>query len=66
MSKVFKVWLDSGANIHSRYENIVSLDELGFTDEEFAALSGDEKDNIMRDIAWERMDWGYQEVDSDE
>jgi hypothetical protein len=39
MSKVFKVWLDSGANIHSNRSVIISLEELGYTDEEWEAMS---------------------------
>ena len=31
MSKKFKVWLDSGANIHSMFSVVVSLEELGYT-----------------------------------
>lgn len=36
MGKRFKVWLDSGANAHSRCEQIVDLwDNYGITDEEW-------------------------------
>ena len=62
MSKKFKVWLDSGANIHSMYSVVVSLEELGYTDEEWELLSEDIKEDIMREIAFERTDWGWTEV----
>lgn len=57
-----RVWLDSGANIHSRREDVFDLEELGFTDEEWAAMSEDERFNEIQPIAFERMDWGYEEV----
>jgi len=62
MGRKFKVWLDSGANIHSSYEQVVTLDDLGYTDEEWDQLSDDERENEMRELAWERADWGYHEV----
>jgi hypothetical protein len=57
--RVYKVWLNSGANIHSCYEQEVSLSELGLTAEEFDELSEDDQDSVMRDVAWDRMDWGW-------
>lgn len=61
MSRTFKVWLDSGANIHSRYEAEVSLDDLGLTSEEFDALSDDEIDEAFREFAFAKSDWGWAE-----
>ena len=63
MPKKFKVWLDSGANIHSMYSVVVSLEELGYTDEEWELLSEDIKEDIMREIAFERTDWGWKEIE---
>ena len=63
MSKKFKVWLDSGANIHSMYSVVVSLEELWYTDEEWELLSEDIKEDIMREIAFERTDWGWKEIE---
>lgn len=60
MSKTIKYWCDSGANIHSRREGTITLDELGLTEEEWNEMSDDGRDELMRDIAFERLDWGYQ------
>lgn len=59
--RVFHVWLDSGANIASTYETTVSLEDLGCSEEEFEAMSDSEKDAMFKDVAWERMDWGWRE-----
>lgn len=56
----FKVWCDSGANIHSRREDVVELD---MTEEEFEAMSDDEKDDMFKEYAWERLDWGWEPID---
>ena len=63
MGKKFKVWLDSGANIHSQYEQEVDLDDIGIDDEECEQMTEKERDEAMRDIAFERSDWGYREID---
>lgn len=59
MSKKIKYWCDSGANIHSCRKGETSLDELGLTEDEWNAMSDDERDDMMREIACERLDWGY-------
>lgn len=62
MSKRFRVYLDSGANIHSKYEQEISLDDLGITDEEWDEMDDDEQTEVMKDIAWERVEWGFEEI----
>ena len=63
MGKKFKVWLDSGANAHSRCEQFVDLEsEYGITDEEWKGFSETEKEEVMRDIAFSTMSWGYGEI----
>ncbi|EGT4300204.1 hypothetical protein NLT11_003283 [Cronobacter sakazakii] len=63
MGRKFKVWLDSGANIHSRYEQVVDLeDDLGISDEEWEKMDDEGKNEVMKEIAWERMDWGFEEI----
>jgi len=58
-----KVWLDSGANSQSQYEQVVDTKEdLGLTDQEWNGMEEEYKDEIMRSIAWDRMDWGYVEI----
>ena len=63
MARKFKVWLNSGANIHSKYETTVSLDEFGISDEEWDQMTEEQRDEIMRDAAFERSDWGYVEIE---
>jgi len=62
MAREFEVFLDSGANIHSRYSTNVSLDELGIESDEWDAMSDNEKDEVMRDIAFDHSEWGYFEI----
>ena len=62
MSRKFKVWLNSGANIHSKYEVIVSLDELGISEAEWDAMPESEQESIMQEIAFNNADWGYVEI----
>lgn len=59
MSKKIKYWCDSGANIHSCRKGTTTLDELGLTEEEWHAMSDEDRENLMRDIALDRLDWGY-------
>ncbi len=63
MSRKFKIWLDSGANIHSKYQKTVSLDDLGLDDETWDAMTDEEKDDFMREEAFSRSDWGYREIE---
>lgn len=59
----FKVWLDSGANIHSCYDQEITLQEIGVSEEDWQGMTEDEQEEVMRDIAWSRMDWGYREIE---
>ncbi|MGL4751515.1 MAG: DUF7167 family protein [Aeromonadaceae bacterium] len=62
MSKKFKVWLDSGANCQSCYEQEILLSDIGIEDEDWEKMTEEEKDEAMRDVAFERSEWGYSEV----
>lgn len=62
MGRKFKVYLDSGANIHSCYEETVDLDDIGIDSEEWDEMSDREREEVMRDIAWGRMEWGFEEI----
>ena len=64
MSKRIRYWCDSGANAFSCREGSIDFDELGMTEAEWVALSDEEKDERMRDVALDRLDWGY-EVEGD-
>jgi len=50
-----ETWLDSGANHESSYKTQFEIDE-----DEWNAMSEEEKDNYAKDYAWERMDWGWK------
>lgn len=63
MSKRFKVFLDSGANIHSKYETTTSLEELGIEEDVWDGMTEEQRDEAMRDVAFQQADWGYFEVD---
>lgn len=62
--KKFEVWMDSGANIHSKRKTIVSLDYLRISDDEWEEMTEEQRDDVMREIAFERSDWGYKEIKS--
>ena len=61
-----EIWSDSGANIHSENTAVVSLAELGFSDEEWLELSWEEKDKAVRNYCWETemLSYGFSEVPS--
>lgn len=62
MGRKFRVYLDSGANIQSKYETEIDLDDIGIESDEWDGMSEEEKDEVMKEIAWERMEWGYEEI----
>jgi len=49
-----KTWLDSGANAHSCFEDEFDIDEA-----EWNAMTEEERDEYAKEIAWDRMDWGW-------
>lgn len=59
MSKKIKYWCDSGANAFSNREGTTTLEEVGLTEAEWDAMSEDNRDEFMREIACDRLDWGY-------
>lgn len=62
MGRKFKVYLDSGANIHSRYETEVDLEDFGIESQEWDDMSDEEQQETMREVAWERAEWGWEEI----
>lgn len=62
MGRKFKVYLNSGANIHSCYQTEVDLDDFGIESEEWDDMSEEEQQETMREVAWERADWGWEEI----
>ena len=63
MTRKFKVWLDSGANIHSCRKQTIELSDIGITDAEWDEMSDDAKDEVMREFAFDQSDWGYSEIE---
>lgn len=62
MSRKFRVFLNSGANIHSKYETTTTLEDLGIEDDEWDAMPEAEKEEAMREIAFGRSEWGFEEI----
>ena len=62
MSKKFNIWCDSGANAQSCRKQTIYLEDIGVSDQEWDAMSEDEKDELMKDVAFDRLDWGYSEI----
>lgn len=54
--------MDSGANIHSKYETTVSLKDLGIESEDWDAMSITEQEEVMRQVAFDRSEWGFDEI----
>lgn len=59
MSKTIKYWCDSGANAFSCRDGEITLAELQMTEADWLSLTDDERDEMMRGIACDRLDWGY-------
>jgi hypothetical protein len=64
MTKKIRYWCDSGANIHSKYEDETTLEELGLSEAEWLALTETQRDEIMKEYAFGRLDWGYRLEDA--
>lgn len=62
MGRKFRVWLDSGANHASKYEEVVDLDDIGYSSDAWDSLSDERREEEMRDIAWQQSDWGFVEI----
>lgn len=65
MTRKFKVFNDSGANIYSKYETTVSLEELGIEEDVWDGMTEEERDEVMRDVAFQRSEWGYEEIEQE-
>jgi hypothetical protein len=63
MARGVKFWCDSGANIHSQRSEIQTWDELGMTEEEFNALTEDERYEMAEEWAADHLDIGVEAVD---
>jgi len=50
-----ETWMDSGANSQSSYKSSFEIEG-----DEWAAMSDDEKDGYAKEVAWDRVDWGWK------
>jgi hypothetical protein len=64
MSKKIRYWCDSGANAFSNKKGEITLEEMGITEAEWEAMTENERDDLMRDVACDRLDWGYSLEDA--
>ncbi len=56
-----ETYIDSGANAHSCKRATYSLDELGLSDEDWSEMTEQEKEDFMRPIIWDTLEWGFFE-----
>jgi hypothetical protein len=56
----YKVWLDSGANIKSCREQEITVEELGYSDEEWNEKSNQDQEDELKQVAFDHADWGFQ------
>lgn len=56
-----KFWLNSGANIHSCRTVYMTFDELGIEEDVWDDMTDEEKEEVAREICFERADWGWAE-----
>lgn len=56
-----KTYLNSGANAHSCKKDEYTLESLGISEEEWENMTPQEKDDFMRPIIWDTLEWGYYE-----
>lgn len=63
--KKVKVWLDTGASIHSAFREELSVEEFGFTEEEWNGMDEGDQFDIVTDMCI-GFDWGVVFVDEEE
>jgi hypothetical protein len=57
-----EIYCDSGANIHSCRKTVISLDEMGIDEQEWNEMSEEAKEEAVKPIAFENLDWGWKEL----
>lgn len=58
-----RIWCDSGADIHSKREEIIDLEDIGLTEDEWKEMTPLEKEAAAKEVAFERLDWGFEELE---
>lgn len=62
-----RVYCDSGANIHSRRSEVIDLEkDWNMSDEDWNEMTDDEKQNIVDEWAYERLEIGWEDTDEEE
>jgi hypothetical protein len=59
------VWLDSGANHDSKREVEVTLEDIGIDDDAWDRMTDEEKEEVMREVAFDKSDWGFVKVEDE-
>lgn len=63
MAIKIKLWCDSGANIHSCREDELLVSDLGYSDVEWRKLTEEDKFEVAREWANDRLDIGCAEIE---
>ena len=56
------LWCDNNANSQSKKTWTVDLADFGVTDEEWAEMTEDEKEELLKDEVWQTFDWGWEDA----
>jgi len=59
MTKKFRTWLYNGT---TSVEEIVTLEDLGITKEEMEAMDLIEWEDVLREVVFNKVSWGWEEV----
>jgi len=62
----YKVWLDSGANNESCRRDVITVEELGYSDEEWNRRSTQDQEDELKEVAFAQADWGFLLLEGEE
>ena len=57
--KRFRVWLTSGANAQAKFEDTVTTEDLGFTDDEWEETTEETREKALKEAAFSYAEWGF-------
>lgn len=57
-----RIWCDSGANAHSKREEVISLEDICLTKEEWDEMDEKQREEVVKEVAFAALDWGYVEI----
>jgi uncharacterized metal-binding protein len=58
-----KFWCDNNANVHSKKTVTFTLQQLGYTKEDWNDMTDEEKNKAVYEWAMDNFDYGYEEVE---